>query len=164
MGTQPEAIVTESARPPASDLRAASDMLIQRIDRLDELERRKRELPPDDPEFVRLAREIEDVARGVLGATGLEVELADEVAAAAKRGDPTAREPIREVPPNSRGAVEILREWRTAERRLAAATAGSDEERIAAADADRLREEYRKRINAGTALENAGVTDEDIER
>lgn len=164
MGTQPEAIVTESARPPASDLRAASDMLIQRIDRLDELERRKRELPPDDPEFVRLAREIEDVARGVLGATGLEVELADEVAAAAKRGDPTAREPIREVPPNSRGAVEILREWRTAERRLAAATAGSDEERIAAADADRLREEYRKRINAGTALENTGFTDEDIER
>lgn len=156
--------MTEPARPPASDLRAASDLLMQRIDRLEELERRKRELSPEDPEFVRLAREIEDVARGVLGATGLEVELADEVAAAARRGDPTAQEPIRDVPPDSRGAVEILREWRAAERRLAAASTGSDEERIAAADADRLREEYRSRMNAGISPQDVDATAEGTER
>ena len=135
--------------PPVSDLRAASDLLIQRLDRLSELERRKRELPPEDPEFVRLAREIEDVARGVLGATGLQVELADEVAAAAKRGDVAASAPIRDVPPNVRDAMSILSEWRAAERRMAAAALGSDDERVARADIDRLREEYRRRVNAG---------------
>jgi hypothetical protein len=134
------------AQPPAADLRAASDMLMHRLERLSELERRKRELPPDQPEFMRLAREIEDVARGVLGATGLQVELAAQVAVAAKRGDPTAQEPIREVPPNARDAVTILGEWRAAERRLAAAALGSDEERIARADVDRLRIEYRQRL------------------
>ncbi len=138
-----------TARPPAVELRAASDLLIQRIDRLSELERRKRELMPDQPEFTRLAREIEDVARGVLGASGLEVELADEVAAAAKRGDPTAQEPIRDVPPGSRDAVIVLEEWRAAERRLAAAAPGSEEERAARMDVDRLRHEYRQRIDAG---------------
>jgi hypothetical protein len=141
--------VTDPTAPPAADLRAASDLLIQRIDRLDELERRKRELQPNDPEFMRLAREIEDVARGVLGASGLEVELASEVSAAAKRGDPTAMEPIRDVAPDARNAVAILGEWRAAERRLAAAPAASDEERIAAADVARLRQEYGRRINAG---------------
>lgn len=140
---------SQRASPPASDLRAASDMLIQRMDRLYELERRKRELPPDEPEFIRLAREVEDVARGVLGATGLQVELAGEVAAAAKRGDRSATEPIRDVPPNVRDAISILAEWRAAERRLAAAALGSDEERTARADVDRLRDEYRRRMNAG---------------
>ncbi len=137
------------ARPPAAELRGASDLLLQRIDRLSELERRKRELPPGEPEFMRLAREIEDVARGVLGASGLEVELADQVAAAAKRGDPTAQEPIRDVPPGSRDAVIVLEEWRAAERRLAVAAPGSEEERSARVDVDRLRDEYRQRIDAG---------------
>ena len=43
----------------AADLRRASDVFIQRLDRLYELETRKRELMPDQPEFIRLAREID---------------------------------------------------------------------------------------------------------
>jgi len=51
----------------AAGLRRASDEFMQRLDRLYELESRKRELPPDQAEFVRLAREIEDLARGLRG-------------------------------------------------------------------------------------------------
>ncbi len=140
-------------QPRATDLRAASDLLLQRMDRLYELEQRKRELSPAQPEFMRIAREVEDVARTVLGATGLQVELAGEVAAAAKRGSPAAQEPIRNVPPNVRDAMSILAEWRDAERRLAAAPLGSDEERIAGADVARLREEYRRRMSAGVQID-----------
>jgi hypothetical protein len=136
-------------QPPASDLRAASDLLLQRMDRLSELEHRKRELQPGDPEFIRVAREAEDVARGILGATGLQLELAGEVAAAARSGDLTATDPIRDVPPHTREAVTILAEWRAAERRLAVAGPGTDEERVAKADVDRLRAEYRRRMEAG---------------
>ena len=38
----------------AAELRRASDLFMQQLDRLQELETRKRELPPDEPEFVRL--------------------------------------------------------------------------------------------------------------
>jgi hypothetical protein len=40
--------------------------------------------------------------------------------------------------------VAILADWRAAERRLAAAAAGSDEETGAQAEVDRLRDEYRR--------------------
>jgi hypothetical protein len=142
---------TSDPQPPVSDLRAASDLLLQRMDRLYELEARKRELPPDEPEFVRVAREVEDVARGILGATGMQVELADQVAAAAKRGVRTAKDPIREVPPLVRDAMTILTDWRAAERRLAAAAPGSRDELAARADVERLRHEYRRRMNEDEA-------------
>lgn len=130
----------------ASDLRNASDLLLQRLDRLYELERRKRELLPDNPEFVRLAREVEDVARAALGATGMQVELATEVADRAKRGDPAVDQAIRDVPPGPRDATAILAEWRAAERLLAAAAPGSDAERSARIEVERLRREYAETI------------------
>ena len=132
----------------AAGLRRASDEFMQRLDRLYELESRKRELPPDRPEFVRLAREVEDMARALLFSGGAQVELAEEVHADIKHGETIIDQPIRETPPR-RDAVTILAEWRGAERRLAAATAGSQDEQQAKAEVDRLREEYR-RITAPT--------------
>ena len=132
----------------AANLRNASDQLMDRLDRLYELESRKRELPPDRPEFVRLAREIEDVSRALLFSSGQEVELAEAVHADVKSGDASADVPIRETPPK-RDAVGVLAEWRAAERRLAAAPADSDDERAARALVERLRGEYR-RITAPT--------------
>lgn len=131
----------------ASDLRNASDLLLKRIDRLYELEQRKRELMPDNPEFVRLAREVEDVARAALGATGMQVELATEVADRAKRGDASVDQPIRDVPPGPRDATVVLAEWRAAERLLAASAPDSDAERSARTEVERLRREYRDSIN-----------------
>jgi hypothetical protein len=138
----------ESPQEDAAELRRASDDFLQRLDRLYELESRKRELPPDQPEFVRLAREIEDLARGLLFAGGLQVEKAEEVHADIKQGATVIDQPIRETP-SRRDAVAVLAEWRAAERRLAAAGPGTSEERAARADVDQLREEYR-RITAPT--------------
>lgn len=132
----------------AADLRKASDLFMQRLDRLHELESRKRELPPDEPEFVRLAREIEDMARALLFTGGEQVELAEAVHHQAKRNDIVVDQAIRDTPPR-RDAVTILADWRAAERRLAAAELGSEEERAARAEAEQLREEYR-RITAPT--------------
>lgn len=127
----------------AANLRQASDTLMQRLDRLHELESRKRELPPDRPEFVRLAREIEDLSRALLFSSGQQVELAEAIHADVKAGDVEANLPIRETPPK-RDAVAVLAEWRAAERRLAAAAADSDEERTARVDVERFRLEYRQ--------------------
>ena len=132
----------------AADLRHASDLFMQRLDRLHELETRKRELPPDEPEFVRLAREIEDLSRALLYAGSQQVDLAEEVHHEAKTGNTAVDQPIRDTPPK-RDAVTILAEWRAAERRLAGAPPGSAEERDARADTERLRAEYR-RITAPT--------------
>ena len=140
----------------ASDLRNASDLLLSRIDRLSELERRKRELMPDDPEFIRIAREVEDVARAALGATGVQVELATQVAARAKHGDATVDQAIRDVPPGSRDATIILSEWRAAERRLVAAPPGSDMESAAKAEVEHLRHEYSETINLRADLDDLG--------
>lgn len=126
----------------AAELRRASDQLMDRLDRLYELESRKRELPPDRSEFIRLAREIEDLSRALLFSSGEQVELAEEIHADVKAGNMAADLPIRETPPK-RDAVAILAEWRAAERRLAAAAADSKEEAEARAEVDRLRYEYR---------------------
>ena len=127
----------------AADLRRASDEFMQRLDRLHELESRKRELPPDAPEFVRLAKEIEDLARALLYTGGVQVELAEEVHYEAKRTDSHIEQSIRDTPPR-RDAVAVLAEWRAAERRLAGAAIGSDDEAKAHEAVRALREEYRR--------------------
>jgi len=127
----------------AAGLRRASDDFMQRLDRLYELESRKRELPPDQTEFIRLAREIEDLARGLLYQGGVQVELAEEVHADIKHGETFVDQPIRDTPPR-RDAVAVLAEWRAAERRLAAAGTGTDDEEAANRDIERLRAEYRR--------------------
>ena len=134
---------TDNPQEHAAELRRASDDFMQRLDRLYELESRKRELPPDEPEFIRLAREIEDLSRGLLFAGGVQVEMAEEVHADIKQGATVVDQPIRETPAR-RDAVAVLAEWRAAERRLAAAAPESTDERTARADVERLREEYRR--------------------
>jgi hypothetical protein len=126
----------------AAELRRASDDFMQRLDRLHELETRKRELPPDQPEFIRIAREIEDLSRALLFSGGQQVELAEEVHYEAKHNEIAVDQPIRDTPPK-RDAVSILAEWRAAERRLSAAPPGSEDERTAHGDVERLRAEYR---------------------
>ena len=140
--------MTEFAENPvqmehAAELRRTSDLFMQRLDRLHDLESRKRELPPDEAEFVRLAREIEDLSRALLFTGGQQVELAEEVHYEAKRNNVAVDQPIRDTPPR-RDAVMILAEWRAAERRLAAAEMGSEDESTARDEVARLRDEYRR--------------------
>jgi hypothetical protein len=127
----------------AARLRRASDTFMARLDRLHELESRKRELDPDQPEFVRLAREIEDLSRALLSAGTEQVALAEQVHHEVKTGEADMVQPIRDTPPR-RDAVAVLAEWRAAERALVAAPLDSAEERQAEADVERLRAEYRR--------------------
>jgi len=133
----------QSPQEHAAGLRRASDEFMQRLDRLYELESRKRELKPDLPEFVRLAREVEDLSRALLFTGGKQVELAEEVHADIKAGEKVVDQPIRETPPR-RDAVTVLAEWRAAERRLVAAGQDTDDEREARDQVERLRAEYRR--------------------
>src|SRR5690348_4393000 len=58
--------VNEEHAVTAAGLRAESDQFHAHLQRLAELEDRKRELSPVDPDFVSLAREVEDLAASVL--------------------------------------------------------------------------------------------------
>ena len=146
MPHEPE--LTPEGAQVAADLRAASDLLLRQIDRLYELESRKRELNPEDPEFVRLAREVQDIATRAVASSSDEERLADQVSRLAKAGDPTVvHQSIEDVPPGPREAVLILADWRAAERRLAAAAPDSEEERVARVEVERLRTEYAETIN-----------------
>ena len=133
----------DSPEEHAAGLRRASDEFMQRLDRLYELESRKRDLPPDQTEFIRLAREIEDLARGLLYQGGVQVELAEEVHKDIRQGETIIDQPIRDTPPR-RDAVAVLAEWRAAERRLGAAQPGTKEERATRDEIERLRDEYRR--------------------
>ena len=147
--------MTEYAENPvqlehAAELRRTSDLFMQRLDRLHDLESRKRELPPDEAEFVRLAREIEDLSRALLFTGGQQVELAEEVHHEAKRNNVAVDQPIRDTPPR-RDAVAILAELRAAERRLSAAEMNSEDEVLAREEVERLRSEYRQVTNPSPA-------------
>jgi hypothetical protein len=95
----------------AARLSAESAQFQAHLTRLSELEDRKRELSPTDPEFVVLARDIEDLAGALLGDARGQTQLGE---AAHQDGVST---PIVDVP-DTLTAVQILAQWREAEREL----------------------------------------------
>lgn len=112
-------------------LRGASDGLVLAIQEVDLLERKKRGVPPADPGFPTLAREVRVAAEAVLKLARDEEAEANEIAA---RQADAALPTIEESPPPE-SLSGILAEWRAVERRLEAAEATSPE-------AARLMEEF----------------------
>lgn len=136
------------------ELRSASDELLQRLDRLRELELEKRRLQPGTPRFVAVADEVEKLAASLLTKSAEQEHLGEE-AVRARHATGVLTRPIEKVaPPREVGA--ILSEWREAERRLAAAHPGTAEHREAQADVQRLRTEYREAYNAVSNDSEAG--------
>jgi hypothetical protein len=124
-----------------SALRATSDALMADLQALEELERRKRELAPDDPRLVDTARRVETIARRLLGQSVRQRELTSVISDLVTTGDPTA--PDRPIEDTPREIHLILADWRDAERRARDAQPDSTEASAAAADVERLRDEYR---------------------
>jgi len=124
------------------ELRDTSDSLVRALDRLQDLEAEKREVPTGTPHFVKLAQQIEDLAIEVLRRTEREAALAQDTEERREAGGGVGRA-IQDTPPSRRDLTVILTEWRAAERRLASAEASGPESSAAAADVRRLREEYR---------------------
>ena len=124
------------------ELRATSDALLRILDRLHELEAEKRALPTGSRRFVELATQIDDLAVEVLRRTERQEELAEDMEARREAGGGVGP-PINELEVATRPLLDILDDWRTAERSLAAADPGSPESSMAAGRVRQLREEYR---------------------
>ena len=123
-----------------AEYRASSDRMLQVLERLREIEEVKRSVPVGTTEFIELAREAEDLGRTVFRWTQLQRQLAElspqRVAAGQLSGLPLAALAARRI-------ERVLAEWREAEFRFREADPGSPDAERAAADMERLREEYR---------------------
>jgi hypothetical protein len=122
-------------------LRATSDALMSDLDALQQLEQSKRSIEPGDPQLVRVAAQIEQLASRVLGASVEQLHLTDRVNTLVELGSPRA--PAVPIEDMKREARVILADWRDAERRAGLAQPGSPDALAAAADIKRLRAEYR---------------------
>ncbi len=131
----------------SSELRSTSDMFLERLDMLRELEAKKRRMSPGMSGFAELAAEIQGLAAQLLDASERQSDIADASAQAIADGDAlVALTPVEEIPP-TREVQTVLAEWREAERRLSLMAAGSDEIEAAESDVTRLRAEYRRSLD-----------------
>ncbi len=128
------------------DLRFTSDEMLRALERLRELEARKRKLKPGTEPFVKLAEEVEQLAASVFERTREQTEQAERSLELREVASVDVR-PIDAVPP-TRELHIILAEWRDAERRLAATGIETAEHAKAAGDVRRLREEYHRAYKA----------------
>ena len=125
-------------------LRGASDGLLIAIREVDAKERRKRDVPPADPTFAPLAREVRIAAEEVLRLAREEEARAEETSASGSAG---ALPTINASPPRpDLGA--ILADWRVVERRLAAAEPASTEAKGLMEEFEALREKYALALRA----------------
>jgi hypothetical protein len=132
-------------------LRATSDALLSDLDALQALEQEKRTIQPGDPQLVRIAARIEQLASRVLGASTEQYRLTERVQQLVETGSPDA--PDTAIEDTRREMRVILADWRDAERRAGLAQAGSPEALAAASDIDRLRLEYREAFSAARRRE-----------
>ena len=136
--------MTDELDNEAAMLRATSDGLILAINEVVARERLKRGVPPADPAFVQLAREVRVAAEVALELARKEEQTARLTADDHEVGDLPA---IESVSPG-RELATILEQWRAIEQRLAAAPPGSAEARNLMVEFQRMRDQYSKVIEA----------------
>jgi hypothetical protein len=120
-----------------SELRATSDSMLTMLDRIRELESRKRQEVVGTDVFAQLAWEVLEHTRMALRWAELQLRQANE--ALADDGGSTST-PLSEVP--ARRLDVVLAEWRQAEMTQSTALPGSPEAERAAEEVARLRSEY----------------------
>jgi hypothetical protein len=125
-------LVNDDPNAIRDSLRGASDGLLVAIREVDVREQKKRGIPPGDPGFAPLAREVRIAAEAVL-ALAREEETRANQASQSRAG---ARLPTINASTPPADLARILEQWRAVERRLAAAEPGSP-------DAERLLEEFQ---------------------
>jgi hypothetical protein len=109
------------------------------LERLEALERSKREEPLASETFLDYARQTEELARLVFRWSGLQREMAEGTHDAAVSGRTSSRSLLQVRP---RPLDQILAAWREAQLRLQIAQPGSPEARRAVDEIERLRDEY----------------------
>ena len=125
-------------------LRGASDGLLIAIREVDAREHMKRGVPPGDPGFAALAREVTLAAETVLRLARQEESKAEETAGSALGAQlPTINE---SSPP--RDLAGILDRWRAVERQLEAAEPASAEAERLMGEFQALRTQYAEALEA----------------
>ena len=125
-------------------LRGASDGLLVAIGEVEQRERTKRGVPPTDPGFAALAREVRNAAETVLELARAEEDEANRIATRQLvAGLPTIDA---STPPES--LAGILAEWRAVERRLEAADVMSDEAARLMDEFEVLRNRYAQALKS----------------
>ncbi|MEO8437722.1 MAG: hypothetical protein ABI562_04625 [Chloroflexota bacterium] len=130
-------------------LRGASDGLLIAIREVDALERLKRGVPPADPRFAPLAREVRIAAEAVL-------ELARREEATAERtsgSSDSASLPTINASPSPPDLAGILAAWRDVEHRLNDAEPGSPESEALMTQFEALRGRYSEAMAAHRAVD-----------
>jgi hypothetical protein len=128
--------------PEPEELRATSDRIVRDLEVLSAIEEQKRTLEPGDPQIVELAKRVEEVAARVLAASVRQRHLTEIDRAKVEAG--VATTPGTSINDTPRRVVDILAEWRAAERRLLVAEPDSAEAAESMALSNHLREEYRR--------------------
>ncbi len=122
-------------------VRTTSDLLLEDLEALRDLEEKKRAVPVGSPRFVELAEKVEELSRGILARTERQRDLGERASQELATSRSSAPSPtINDTP---REISAILSEWRDAERRLAEAQPGTEAAEAASRDVIRLRAEYR---------------------
>ena len=123
-------------------LRGASDGLLIAIREVDAREHMKRGVPPSDPGFAPLAREVRIAAEAVLVLAREEEARAFEASGATgATGLPTIN-----ASPAPADLAGILAEWRAVERRLEAAEPASPEAERLMGEFEALRDRYSQAL------------------
>ncbi len=117
--------MVEPAGPRVTQLRGTSDQLLLAIQTVALLEQQKRGVPFGDDRFPGMARAVREAAQAVLDFSVAEESEAARIHETA-RADADASTTIATTPPAT-SLAGILDEWRSVERRLLAAPAGSTE-------------------------------------
>jgi hypothetical protein len=136
--------VSDELENEAAMLRATSDGLMLAINEVVARERLKRGVPPADPAFLELAREVRIAAEVALELARKEEETARMTANEPGVGHLPA---IESVSPGHELAI-ILEQWRAVEQRLAAAPVGSTESRDLMIEFQRMRDQYARVVDA----------------
>jgi hypothetical protein len=127
-----------------AELRRRSDQILEAIARLTNVEVDKREAQPGTPEFVAVATAVKLLAQALLDLATDEERLARRLQMLRQDAQGAVSERSIAETPGTRPIRVVLAEWRAAERRLIEAEAGSEAERNAKAEAERLRAEYQR--------------------
>ena len=128
----------------AEMLRATSDGLMRAIAEVDARERQKRGVPPGDPSFPSLARQVRGAAESVLQLASAEEAKANETALDA---GVAALPPIEAISP-MKELEGILSAWRDVEQRLNAAPPGTTAAEALMAEFEEFRRRYAEAIDA----------------
>jgi hypothetical protein len=124
--------------PRRGEFRAFTDQMLEFIDRLRAAEETKRAAEMGSPEFVKAAKDAEELSRMAFRWAQMQVQMALEV-----QGQGETTSDVRLINVEPRPLDRVLAAWREAQMRLELASPGSPESEAAVRDIERLREEYQ---------------------